>query len=58
VDADDKKSARLNCISHLLRQIPYQDLRPSQMELPPRQPDTGYKRPKKSSQNWVERIYR
>jgi polyphosphate kinase 2 len=57
VDADDKKSARLNCIAHLLRQIPYQDLRPMEIELPPRQPDTSYKRPKKSSQNWVKRIY-
>jgi polyphosphate kinase 2 len=57
VDADDKKSARLNCIAHLLQQIPYQDLRPVDITLPPRQPDTGYKRPKKSSQNWVKRIY-
>lgn len=57
VDADDKKSARLNCIAHLLRQIKYQDLRPVEIDLPPRQPDTGYRRPKKSSQNWVKRIY-
>ncbi len=26
VEADDKRSARLNCISHLLSQIPYQDI--------------------------------
>jgi polyphosphate kinase len=57
VDADDKKSARLNCIAHLLGQIAYKDLRPVDIELPPRQPDSGYKRPKKSSQNWVPRIY-
>jgi polyphosphate kinase 2 len=57
VDADDKKSARLNCIAHLLRLIPYQDLRLVDIELPPRQPDSGYKRPKKSSQHWVPRIY-
>jgi hypothetical protein len=25
--------------------------------LPARQPDTGYKRPKKSTQNWVAKIY-
>ena len=42
VDADDKRSARLNCISHILDQIPY-DIVP--YELPPlpkrrkRQPD-------------------
>jgi polyphosphate kinase 2 len=57
VDADDKKSSRLNCIAHLLGQIPYQDLRPIDIQLPPRQPDSGYKRPKKSSQHWVRRIY-
>ena len=32
VMADDKRSARLNCISHLLSQIPYQDI---PFELPP-----------------------
>ncbi len=57
VNADNKKKARLNCISHLLRQIPYKDLSPIEMELPPRQQETGYKRPKKSSQNWVRPIY-
>jgi polyphosphate kinase 2 len=57
VDADDKKKARLNCIGHLLRQIPYKDLSPIEMELPERQPDDGYKRPKKSSQNWVPTIF-
>ena len=55
VDADNKKRARLNCIAHLLRQIPYKDLRPVELDLPARQPDTGYKRPKKSSQGWIRR---
>ena len=57
VDADDKKAARLNCIAHLLRQIPYQDLRPVKIKLPPKQRNRGYKRPKKSSQRWVPKIY-
>ena len=57
VDADNKKRARLNCIAHLLRQIPYKDLRPVELDLPARQPDTGYKRPKKSSQGWIPQIY-
>jgi polyphosphate kinase 2 len=57
VNADNKKRARLNCIAHLLHQIPYKDLHPIEVELPPRQPDDGYKRPKKSSQRWVPRIY-
>ncbi|MGH6802320.1 MAG: polyphosphate kinase 2 [Methyloceanibacter sp.] len=57
INADNKKRARLNCIAHLLRQIPYKDLTPIEMELPQRQPDTGYKRPKKSSQRWVPEHY-
>ena len=57
VNADSKKKARLNCIAHLLRQIPYKDLRPVQLELPPRQPDGAYVRPKKSSQRWVPEKY-
>jgi polyphosphate kinase len=57
IDADSKKRARLNCIRHLLQQIPYRDMRPVEIELPPRQPDTGYKRPKKSSQRFVPEVY-
>jgi polyphosphate kinase len=57
VDADNKKKARLNCIVHLLRQMPYKNLRPVQLALPPRQPDNGYRRPKKSAQNWVPENY-
>jgi hypothetical protein len=57
VNADNKKRARLNCIRHLLDQIPYQDMRPVQIELPSRQPDTAYKRPKKSTQRFVREVY-
>jgi polyphosphate kinase len=57
IDADNKKRARLNCIAHLLTRVPYKDLRPIEIELPARQADTGYKRPKMSSQRWVKRIY-
>src|SRR5258708_4963013 len=57
VNADNKKRARLNCIAHLLKQIPYKDLTPIALELPQRQPDTGYKRPKKSGQRWVPERY-
>jgi polyphosphate kinase len=53
VNADNEKTARLNCIAHLLHQIPCKNLRPVQLELPPRQPDDGYIRPKKSGQKWV-----
>ena len=37
VDADDKYCARLNVITHLLRSLPYEDLTPEAIELPPRQ---------------------
>jgi polyphosphate kinase len=58
VDADNKKRARLNCIAHLLDQIPYKELTPIEFELPPRQAETGYVRPKKSKQNWIPEVYR
>lgn len=57
VDADNKKRARLNCIAHLLGRIPYKNLLPVRIDLPIRQPDTGYKRPKKSNQRWIAKIY-
>ncbi len=57
VNADDKKRARLNCIRHLLDQIPYRDMRPVEIELPARQSDTGYKRPRKSIQRFVPKVY-
>ena len=57
VNSDNKKRARLNCIAHLLSRVPYQDLSPVEIELPPRQPDTGYKRPKIASQRFVPDIY-
>lgn len=57
VNADIKRHARLNCISHLLSMIDYQDLTPEPIELPPRQQDTGYERPPIQSQNWVPAIW-
>ncbi len=57
VNADNKKKARLNCIAHLLRQVPYENMAPVEIEVPPRQADIGYKRPKKSSQRFVDSIY-
>jgi len=57
VNADDKKKARLNCIRHLLSQIPYQDLTPEPIILPPRQADDGYVRPPMSDQTFVPDYY-
>src|SRR5204863_17963 len=45
VTADNKKRARLNVIHHFLSLIPYRDLTPEAIVLPPRQVDTGYIRP-------------
>lgn len=53
VEADDKKRARLNCISHLLSKIPYEDLTPQVLELPPRQVDNSYVRPPFSDQTFI-----
>ena len=58
VDGDDKKRARLNCISHLLTQIPYEDLMPPKMELPTRKPASkGYVRVPIESQTFVPTRY-
>ena len=57
VNADDKLSARLNCIRHLLSLIPYQDLTPDPISLPPRQSDSGYVRPPLSDQTFVPEVY-
>jgi polyphosphate kinase 2 len=58
VDSDEKKRARLNCIRHLLSQIPYEDLTPRPIELPPRQDDIGYVRPPISDQTFVDDHYK
>jgi len=57
VPADNKKRARLNCISHLLSLIPYKDLKPEPVELPPRQENKGYIRPPITDQTFVPEIY-
>jgi polyphosphate kinase len=57
VHADDKKRARLNVITHLLSLIPYEDLTPEEMELPPRQADTGYVRPPMTDQTFVPEVH-
>jgi polyphosphate kinase 2 len=57
VDSDDKKRARLNVISHLLGQIPYEDLTPAPIKLPRRQKDDGYVRPPMGDQNFVPARY-
>jgi polyphosphate kinase 2 len=57
VASDDKKRARLNVISHLLSLIPYEDLTPEPIELPPEQKDEGYVRPPMTDQTFVPNRY-
>lgn len=57
VEADDKRRARLNCISHLLSLIPYKDLTPKSFKLNPRKPDEHYVRPPKQEQTFVPQKY-
>jgi polyphosphate kinase 2 len=52
LDADDKRSARLNLIRHLLDQIPYENVAQKKIELPPRQ-ERAYVRPPAESQTFV-----
>ena len=53
VNADIKRHARLNCITHLLEQIDYKDYTPEPIELPPSVKDPTYVRPPIESMNWV-----
>src|SRR5450759_461976 len=57
VRADDKKRARLNCISHLLSLIPYEDLTPKPLKLPPLKHDVAYVRPPVTEQTFVLEKY-
>jgi polyphosphate kinase 2 len=57
VPSDDKKRARLNCISHILSQIPYEDILPPPIELPSREDQTGYIRPPFDEQTFVPNKY-
>ncbi len=57
VNADNKKKARLNCMSHLLSLIPYGDLTPEPIKLPRRQKNRGYIRPPISDQTFVPEKY-
>ncbi|MFV1884316.1 MAG: polyphosphate kinase 2 [Balneola sp.] len=53
VNADIKRHARLNCISHLLDQIEYEDLTPDPIVFPKITKHPEYQRPPIESMNWV-----
>jgi polyphosphate kinase len=56
VAADDKRTARLNLISHLLTLVPYQRSELEPVKLPPRQ-ERAYRRPPKAEQRMVPTRY-
>lgn len=57
VRADDKKRARLNCIHHLLSQIPYEDIHQKPLVLPERKLKHEYIRTPMSEQTFVPEVY-
>lgn len=57
IEADDKKRSRLNCLHHLLSKIPYKDMTPPPLELPPRPPSEDYVRAPRNEQFFVPQVY-
>ncbi|HET7533612.1 MAG TPA: polyphosphate kinase 2 [Nocardioidaceae bacterium] len=53
VESDVKKRARLNMMAHLLSTIPYAEVPPPALELPPRPKRTGYERPPREQATYV-----
>jgi len=57
VEADDKKRARLNCIHHLLSQIPYREIAHASVTLPERVHNTNYLRGPIPREMYVPAVY-
>ena len=57
VEADDKRTARLNLISHLLEQVPYEPVDHDKIKFPPRQ-ERAYVRPPVDTQTFVPERFR
>jgi polyphosphate kinase 2 len=57
VQAVDKKKARLNCIHHLLAQIPYTEIEPQSIELPQRERHEDYFRQPVPDEIVVPEVY-
>jgi len=57
VNADNKKKARLNCINHILSQIPYKEMKYASIKLPPLPQHAGYVRPPMKYQTFVPEKY-
>jgi polyphosphate kinase 2 len=57
VQAVDKKKARLNCIAHLLSQMPYEEIPRPAIELPPRVRHPDYTRQPVPAEMYVPEVY-
>lgn len=57
VEGDDKKKARLNCINHLLSQIPYQEIQRDNVVLPEREHHDNYQREPIAEDMYVPNVY-
>ena len=57
VHADDKKTARLNCIAHLLSQVPYQEVEHENVVLPDRVRHPDYTRQPVPASMYVPEMY-
>ena len=57
VEGNDKKKARLNCIHHLLQQIPYADVKHEPIVLPPREHKPDYVRTPVPAELHVPLVY-
>jgi polyphosphate kinase 2 len=53
IESDNKKSARINAISHLLSQIPYDKVEPETIALPDRPAADDYERPARELYKYV-----
>src|SRR5208283_2297905 len=57
IEAVDKKRARLNCIAHLLTQVPYQEVTHEKPALPPRAHNPEYHRAPIPAEMYVPDLY-
>jgi polyphosphate kinase len=53
VESEDKRSARINMIAHLLSTLKYHEVQRRPIDLPPRPPSKGYERPPREMQTQV-----
>jgi len=53
IESDDKRASRLNTISHLLSQVPFEPRQPERVEIPDRPKADGYERPEKDTLRYV-----